>query len=129
MPYGSDISGVVDVDFGLSVVEGERALVQAIARRYLQPRGGLRYARGHGLDLRNYLADTIPTAAAQGTIAAEARKDERVRSSSAVVTDVEVEGALERQVKVSITPRDSSAPFELTFLVTPASVSLLTGGV
>lgn len=124
--YGSDFAGVEDIDFGLSTVSGRSALVQAVARRYLSPRGGHRYARGYGLDLRNYLADVVPVAVAQSTIAAEARKDERVRSSSAVVTDDPDTG--ERTVRINITPRDEAEPFDLTFTVTADAVTLLTGG-
>lgn len=129
MPYGSDISGVTDVDFGLTVVDERQALIEAVARRYVQPRGGHRYAREHGLDLRNYLADTVPAAVAQSAIAGEARKDERVRRATAVVEDSEPARATDpvtRTVRVNVVPRDASAPFELTFKVTAEAVELLT---
>jgi hypothetical protein len=124
--YGSDISGVEDLDFGLSVVEGRAALVQAVARRYLSPRGGHRYARAYGLDLRAYLADPVPAPVAQSAIAAEARKDARVRSAAAVVTDDAETGV--RTADVSIAPRDEGAAFRLTFTLdaTTDELALLT---
>lgn len=112
MSYGSDFSGVEDIDFGLSVVEGREAYIQAIARRYISPRGGHRYARGYGLDLRNYLADHIPLGVAQSAIAAEARKDERTRSATAVVVDDATTGT--RTASVHVVPRDETDPFTLT---------------
>lgn len=130
MAYGSDFRGVDDIDFGLSAVDGREALIEAIARRYLSPRGGHRYARDYGLDLRNYLADTAPLAVAQSAIAAEARKDERIRTASAVITDTEPQSATEpitRTVRINVAPRDESDPFELTFQVSADSVVLLTG--
>ena len=123
--YGSDLAGVEDLDFALTFLEGDaaekRALVQAVTRRYLGPRGSLFYARSYGWDLRTLLADTLPAAVAESAIAAEARKDERIRTATATVTD---DGDGTRNVTIDVTPVDSG-PFRLTFSLTAEGIALL----
>lgn len=125
MTYGSDFSGVDDIDFGLTFLEGDSpeivALEQAVARRYLTPRGGLFYAADYGLDIRSFVADAIDLALAQALIAAEARKDERVDSASCVIT---VDSAGAWQVVIAITGSGDES-FTLIFLVTLDKVTLL----
>ncbi len=124
MTYGSDFAGTEDLDFGLTFLEGDQeplALSQAVARRFLTPRGGLFYAADYGLDIRLFLVDTIPLTMAQGLIAAEARKDERIVKADCTIT-VDENGAWIVAVHAF---GDTDQDFTLTFLATPEKVILL----
>lgn len=122
MTYGSDFAGVDDIDFNLTFLEGEApetlGLVQAIARRFLCQRGGLFYADDYGMDLRSFVADSVPLDIAQGLIGAEARKDERVTLATCEIT-LDVKGAW--IVVISVVGSQDET-FTLTFLVTPDNV-------
>ena len=123
--YGSDFSAVEDLDFGLTFLDGDvgtrKALVQAVARRFLTPRGGWFPNRTYGFDLRSLLADTLPRGAAESAVAAEGRKDGRIRTSEAIVTDDE---SGSRSVEINVTPVDEG-PFRLTFALSPEGIALL----
>lgn len=124
--YGSDFSGVEDIDFGLTVLTGEagerRALAQAVTRRFLTPRGGLPYAPGYGLDIRSFLVDTANPRMAEGLIAAEARKNSRIhRATATIAVDPDTQAWT---VDLALVPVDAG-PFRLTFLVTAETVSLI----
>jgi phage baseplate assembly protein W len=120
---GSDFSAVEDLDFGLTFLEGEAAeqvaYAQAIARRYLTPRGGHPRHPEYGLDLRVFLVDSISPTVAEGVIGAEAMKDPRTESARCTV-GVNEDG--EWAVDVTAQPY-GEGPFHLTFVVTPEEVS------
>jgi hypothetical protein len=52
---GNDLACVFDLDPSVSEVSGRRALAEAIARRWLTPRGTLFYAPTYGAGLITYL--------------------------------------------------------------------------
>jgi phage baseplate assembly protein W len=122
MTYGSDFAGVDDIDFNLTFREGEDqeiiALEEAVARHYETPRGGVWYAPDYGMDLRSFIADAIDLDIAQALIAAEARKDERVASSSCTIT-VREDAAWVVDISFEGSQDDE---FTLTFLVTTENV-------
>lgn len=124
MTYGSDFSGIDDLDLNLTFLEGETpeqlALEQAVARRYLTPRGGLTSlgAPDYGMDLRSFVADAIDLNIAQALIASEATKDERVESATCTIS-VRTDGAW--LVSIAIVGSGDES-FTLTFLVTTDNV-------
>lgn len=88
--YGSDFSAFTDLDAGLTFLESDRpelvAVAQAVARRFITPRGGMFYDPAYGLDLREFISDTIAPEAVSAMCEAEARKDERVRECATTIT-------------------------------------------
>ncbi len=128
--YGSDFSGVDDVDQFLTFLEGDDEIVafmQSIARRYTTQRYGLFYDPTYGLDLRLYLSDVEPVEVVQGLIGLEARKDPRVQDAKASITESGSPSAREWAVTIEVTPL-SGPPFTLTLSVDSVSVTLLNGG-
>ena len=123
---GLDLAGVDDISPNLATVSGRRALIQAIARRLITPRGGLFYDPDYGFDLRQFLSGITasPGAIASGA-AAEAEKDERVDQASAVVAF----SGNALMVKLAIADgADGAGPFTFTIAVSKVSVELLTQG-
>lgn len=125
MTLGSDFSGVDDLDFNLTYLEGEEpeklAFMQAIQRRLSTPRGALWYDESYGLDVRTFLSDTISPSVAQGAIAAEIRKDERVANAE---VEVLVDDLGKWTINMSVTTLTSET-LELTFILTTDKVALV----
>ena len=106
---GSDFAGVTDLDFSLSDVSGRRALAEAVARRWLTPRGSLIYDPDYGQGLLEYThVSTDGVDGLRAALESEALKDERVE-------DVAVDVTLVNEV-LTIRGRlvDAEGPFDLT---------------
>jgi hypothetical protein len=88
--YGSDFSGIDDLDAFMSVLEGGDnetvALMQALARRVTTQRYALFYAPTYGTDVRTYLADIEDPTVVAGALGIECRKDPRVADARATIT-------------------------------------------
>lgn len=127
MGFGSDFSGVDDLDPLLTFLEGDAdevtSLIQAVARRYITPRGGLFYDPSYGLDLRLFVASTYSPAQIEALAAAEARKEERVADCSATATLIGE--ALTLQIRCT---SNTGATFDFTLNVSKVTVTLLTTG-
>jgi hypothetical protein len=129
MSLGSDFSGVDDIDSALTFLEGEEpqqiAFAQAIARRFEIPSEGLWYDPNHGLDIRTFLVDQMPSQVVEGLIQAEAKKDERCTSCSATIEKINA-GTVNESWNLKIVPTATDGKtYELTMAVTTATVSLL----
>lgn len=126
MSLGSDFSGIDDLDFNLSYLEGEEAeqvaFMQAIQRRLSTPRGALWYDESYGLDLRTFLSDNINPSVAQGVIAAEIRKDERVANAEVAVI---VDDLGKWTINMSVTALTQET-FELIFKLDSSKLTLVT---
>ncbi len=122
--YGSDFSGVEDIDAFWSFETNEvKVLQQAIARRLICPPGALFYAPTYGYDIRALVADVVDTDTAARSIDAEVRKDERVATTSTTVTQL-ASGVL--TISITVTPANpAQAPFSLTLSVNSVTVELL----
>ena len=87
--FGSDCSTFPDLDGAYAVRTGPHIVAEAVARRYITPRGGLFYDLNYGHDLRQYL-NAVLTPGLAGRISsqceAEAGKDERVLGAQVTVT-------------------------------------------
>lgn len=114
---GSDISTFPDLDPAYAVRTGPHIVAEAVARRYITPRGGLFYDLNYGYDLRQHLNSVI-TPGLAGRIAAqceaEALKDERVLG--ATVTVVQSAGQL-ATLSVHTVLTLSSGPFAFVLTV------------
>lgn len=120
---GVDISCVDDLSPSMAEVTGRTLLAQAIARRYMTPRGRLIDDLNYGFDLTQFVNDDLSLAdiaRIQAGAQAEAEKDERVESAS-VTINVSAVGLM----VVTVVMVDSNGPFTLVLSVNSVSVQLL----
>jgi phage baseplate assembly protein W len=113
---------VKDIDPGGRVVSGFTVVAEAIARRWVTPRGRLIGYPNYGFDLTQYVnADMNPRdiAGLSAGAAAEALKDERVESCA--VTATLLTGILTVVAEVET----AQGPFTLTVAVSDVTVQLL----
>jgi hypothetical protein len=130
--FGSDFAGISDLDAGWSFLENSpvtpnaetTAFIQAIARRFTTPLGGLFYDANYGCDIRNFLSSGISGSAAQAAIQAEARKDERVQNATAEIDASGPPNAQVWTILISILA-NSGATFQFTLSVDAVTVDLL----
>ncbi len=123
--FGVDVSCVSDIDPAFALVRGRTALAQALARRFITPRGGLHYDGTYGYDLRSHL--NAPLEPGDEFIIASAVEsqcvlDERVRSASAAV----IYFAATETLRVQIAIVDDEGPFELVLGVSAVTVEILS---
>jgi hypothetical protein len=126
MPFlGSDFAGTDSIDWDMTFREGEAqeqiAYQEAIARRYLQPRGGLFYDPSNGLDIRVFVADHMPVQVAQGLIVGEAFKDPRTADCQCVI-DIQEDSSWLIQIQVA---PDNGPTYPLTFMATATTIEQL----
>ena len=125
MTYGSDFSGVDDLDPFLTFLEGEDneaiALSQALARRLTTQRYALFYDPTYGTDLRSYIADSVDSTIVQGAIGIECRKDPRVADVRTTITEVDESWT----IAIVVTPQEGDT-FTMTLSVDELTVELLT---
>jgi hypothetical protein len=120
---GTDISGVMDVSPSLAESSGRRALIEAVARRLITPRGSLWYDPAYGFDLRQFLSGlTVNASQISSGVTEQAEQDERVSAAQASVT---FSG---NRLIVKLAILDSSGPFSFTLAVSKVTVELLTQG-
>lgn len=124
MGFGSDFSGVEDLDANLTFLSGDQpealALAQAVARRITTPRGGLFYRQSYGDDIRNYISDTANAGIVAQQVSAEIRKDERISACDTQITAVG-----ETWMMVIGCTASTGATFTLTIAVSAVTVTLL----
>jgi len=124
--FGSDFQCVDDITSDLSVVSGQLGVAQSVARRILCPAGALWYDPDYGYGVQRWLCSTAPPVETiASAISTEARKDERVKTCSAVVEFDQTENTL--TIDFVLTTADG--PFEFTMLVGALTASLLLKGV
>lgn len=124
--YGLDLSCVTDLSPTLAEVDpaSADAIVEAVTRRYITPRGRLPDDADYGLDVRAHVnrgATERDLRALSGALRGEAQKDDRVLEAS-----VQLAAALQDptiRARVVVTPADPELqPFEFTFAVTDGDV-------
>ena len=120
---GTDIGGVMDLGPSLAPVSGRRALIEAVARRLVTPRGALWYDPAYGYDLRQFLNGiaSSPSQIVAG-VTEQAEADERVVGAQASATFIG------NTLVVKVALLDSSGPFTFTINVGQVTVELLTQG-
>jgi hypothetical protein len=130
LDFGVDVHCLMDCrdDFAEVDEHSPEAIVEALVRRFVTPRGTMLDAPDYGLDIRawcNRGATLTELRLLSSQMSAEARKDDRVDS-----VDVAVSSALSTQrleIKLVVTPADPAlATFAATFAVTSAGVLLDT---
>jgi hypothetical protein len=125
--YGVDLSCVTDLTPTLEEVDprSQRAISEAVVRRYITPRGGVIDDQAYGLDLRSNCNRGITTDALNrlaGSVRAEAKKDDRVEEADATIRYDYARARL--PVQVTLTAKDLDEEFDLVFFVTADGIQL-----
>lgn len=123
--YGTDVSTFPDLDPKMLPVSGQRAIAEAVARRWITPLGSLVYDPNYGEDLRGLLnapTDTARLRSIRGALATQALADERVQSAT---VDLSVSGS-GNALTVTVRGRLISAagPFDLVLTVSQLAANL-----
>lgn len=87
--YGTDLSGVTDIDPTMREVSGNRLLAEACARRLVTARGTLFDDLTYGYDISQFINDDFDLSTIgqlQSGIQGELLKDQRVLAVTATVT-------------------------------------------
>lgn len=119
--FGIDFAGYLDIDSSFSTVTGKLAVAHAVARRLVQPKGGLIDAPNYGWDVRQLINAPVNAAFAESRIQDECEQDERVLSA-VVTVNFEPRSSV---VDIVIDLRTADGPFSMTLHVSQVSVSLL----
>ena len=108
MTLGSDLAGVMSIDYALSTVSGRLALGQAILRRLTTPRGGLLGNPAYGYSVHELIGSTVPESVIEHRVLEQVRSEEEVEDARCTVR---MESGI---IHIDITVEDSDGPFELT---------------
>lgn len=125
--YGTDLFGVDDLDELGRDVTGIDVLRQAIARRLMTPRGWLLDDPNYGLDLRQYLSDSIDAAKLmqlQSAVRAELLKDQRILTCNVVATMSG--GPSARAVRLVVDGESRQGPYDAVVEVSKVTAQLLS---
>lgn len=116
---GSDIGGALDLDPGLRVVTGRRALADAIVRRLTNRRGVFPDWPDYGFDVQSVIGTTLTESQVRQLIAEQCLLEEEVE---AAVVSLSTSGETLR-VLVSVT--DATGPFDLTLNVSDVTTEAI----
>ncbi len=122
--FGTDISAFPDLDPSFALVTGTEAYLQAIARRYVTPRGALWAHPTYGEDVRDWLLESLTTASMvdlKRVLEEQAEMDERTISARAVVS---YDSAAER-ITFSVELETAEGPFVLVMGVSSLTAEVL----
>lgn len=127
--YGSDLSGIEDLDPFMSVLSGDEnepiALLQSLARRITTQRFALFYDSSYGTDLGSYLSDVEEASVVQGALGIECRKDPRVADAKATITATGLGADVVWTVALEIVPQQGP-PFVGTLAISDVSIDVLS---
>ena len=123
--FGVDVSTFVngDVDPLLGPLTGRAVVAEAIARRYLTPRGLLPEDPDYGYDTRTLLGASLGSVelfVVRAQLVAEAEKDERVTSASVALAFNQAAESLTITVRLVTL----AGPFTLVLDVSAAALAL-----
>jgi len=121
--FGTDLSALPDLSW--TIKGGKNNLAEAIARRLITPLGGLFYDPTYGLDLRQYIGETLTDEVRyeiETLMAAECEKDERILS--AVATIIEASPQL-RSIQIELALETADEPYRLILSISDVTVEVL----
>lgn len=116
---GSDIAGALDLDPGLRVVSGRRALADAIVRRLTNQRGVFPDWPDYGFDLQSVVGTTLNLSQVRQLILEQCLLEEEVESATATL---EQRG---ETLVATISVSDGAGPFDLTISVSDVSTEAI----
>src|SRR5574337_487746 len=105
--FGQDVSTFPDLDPSFSALTGPRVVAEAIARRLSTPRGSLPFYPDYGIDVRDWVNESITRdrlAQFRRALEAEVVKDERVDSADSAIAFNTQTG--EMQLSIILTTAD-----------------------
>lgn len=112
---GSDIAGVMSIDYALSTVSGRMALAQAILRRLTTPRGGLLGDPSYGYSVHDLIGSSVPVSVIEQRVLEQVLLEEEVE-------DARCNARMSNGVLfIEITVEDADGPFELTLTASELS--------
>lgn len=121
--HGTDLGGVDDITPSMREVSGRKCLIEAIAHRFMTPRGSLWYDKEYGYDLRQHLnAGGINPGEIAQEAALEAEKDVRVEHAY-VRAQVIGEG-----LRIWVRLVDVGGPVDFSLAIDDVTVTLLMEG-
>lgn len=123
--FGSDVSTFPDLDPKMLPITGQKAVAEAVARRWLTPLGALVYDPDYGADLRAMLnapTDSARLQSVKAALAAQALADERVSSARVDLTASGSGDALVVTVRGQLLT--ATGPFALVLTVTQLAADL-----
>jgi hypothetical protein len=133
MPYGTEVWCTNGLQTG-RLAKGKTALVQALFRRLITPRGTLRGGdeeANYGIDLAGYVGqvgDEVAALALPSVVRGELLKDERVTDVVATITASTASNlGVSYTLAVAVTPHDELESFTFNVAVSAASVELIGG--
>ena len=83
---GSDIAGVISIDYTLSVVDGKLALAHALLRRITTPRGGLIGDSTYGYNVHDLIGSAVPVSVIEQRVLEQMLAEEQVDDARCTVT-------------------------------------------
>lgn len=122
--FGIDVSTFPGLDPNFTLITGQRAVGEAVARRLIQPRGSLFYDLDYGFDLRAYLNAGLTPAELFGIgveVEREAMKEPRVLRAYSLVQL----NAVTRLLIVKLDLTTAEGPFALTLEITAVGIHTL----
>lgn len=124
--FGVDVSTFPRPDTTFSTIKGYRVLAEALARRLLTPRGFLTFHPDYGMDVRQFINESITDTTLgriKAQVAYELQQDERVDDADAVVSYIPATGQLLITCQVST----SQGPFSFVLALSAVTVDLYLG--
>jgi hypothetical protein len=121
-PLGSDLAGVLSLDYALTTVIGRQALAQAILRRLTQARGGLVGSPAYGYDVTALIGATVPEQLIEQRVMEQVVAEEEVEDASCTAT------LTRNQLRIEVSVIDADGPFELTLTADELTVEAFVDG-
>lgn len=122
---GLDVSTFPDLDPLFRPIRGQRAVAEAVARRWLTPLGGLAYAPSYGAGLASFLNAGVAgprLRALEAALATQALADERVQAAQVSLTVIGSAPAVALRAAGTLTT--SAGPFALVLTVDQLAATL-----
>lgn len=122
---GLDVSTFPDLDPLFRPIRGQRAVAEAVARRWLTPLGGLVYAPDYGAGLASYLNAGVSgprLRALEAALVTQALADERVQAATVVLAVIGSAPAV--SLRASATLTTALGPFALVLTVDQLAANL-----
>lgn len=119
---GSDISGVMSLDFALTVSTGRRALAEAILRRLTTPRGGLFYDPAYGYSVLSLIGSTVPNTVIEQRVFEQVFLEEEVEDATITVTRTAT------SIRIELAIEDGEGPFDLVLSASELTVEAILDG-
>ena len=123
--FGQDIAVFPDLDTSFTAMTGPRVVAEAVARRLSTPRGSLPFYPEYGIDVRDWVNETITRdrlAQFRRELEAEVVKDERIDDATGSIAFNPQTG----EMRIAVNVTTAAGPFALVLGVTQVTVSVLS---